>query len=517
MEPGTVCIVGAGPGDPLLITVRGQRCLAAADVVVHDHLVHPRLLRLAPARAERIDVGAAAPQPLEQDAISLLLAEKAREGRVVVRLKWGDPFVFDSGGKEALFLHEQGIGFEVVPGVTAPVAAPSYAGVPVTYPGAGDVLVFVRGHEDGSARTPRIDWAAIAAIEGTVVCYGGPRQLPNIVDALLAHGCPPEQSAAIVSHGTLPGQRTLHGTLAELHEKLKQTQQKEPAILVVGAVAGLREHLRWFDARPLFGKRVLVTRSREQSGELVQMIEDLGAEAVEAPSVRIAPPTDFGPLDEACAGAPSFDWIVFTGANCVDAFMRRLLSGPWDARQLKGPRLCTLGPATAERLGRYGIRPDAMPIESRADTILELMRDGGELSGKRVLLPRAEATRELIADELRKAGAEVTEVSAYRTIREPLPSGGDRDIYKMLLDGEIDAVMFTSPTAVRNFVETVGEEQAADLLRATTVACIGPVTAEAAQGLGIAATVMPREYTIPALVRAIVDHFAQPVAVGQAD
>jgi len=249
MEPGTVYIVGAGPGDPLLISVRGQRYLSAADVVVHDHLVHPRLMRPAPARAERIDVGAAAPQPLEQDAINLLLAEKAREGRIVVRLKWGDPYVFDSGGKEALFLHEQGIPFEVVPGVTAPVAAPGYAGVPVTYPGAGDVLVFVRGHEDGSAKTPRVDWTSVAAIEGTIVCYGGPRQLPNIIDALLAHGCSPDQWAAVVSHGTLPRQRTVHGTLGELQEKLKHTQQKDPAILIVGAVAGPRTLTVWLMPR----------------------------------------------------------------------------------------------------------------------------------------------------------------------------------------------------------------------------------------------------------------------------
>ena len=514
MEPGIVYIVGAGPGDPLLISVRGQRYLALADVIVHDHLIHRRLLRLAPPRAEKIDVGAAAPQPLEQDAINLLLAEKAREGKTVVRLKWGDPYVFDSGGKEALFLHEQDIRFEVVPGVTAPVAAPCYAGVPVTYPGAGDVLVFIRGHEDGSRKTPRIDWSTVARLEGTIVCYGGPKQLPAILDALIANGRSPKEWAAIVSHGTLPSQRTLHGTLGELQERLRHKDpQKEPAILVVGAVAGLREHLRWFDSRPLFGKRVLVTRSREQAGELVELLEDLGAEAIEAPSIRIVPPADFTALDEACRAAGTYDWIVFTSANGVDAFMRRLLAGPGDVRQLKGPRLCTIGPATSDRLARYGIKVDLMPVEYRAEAVLDALRAHGELRGKRVLLPRADIAREVLAEELRRAGAEVTEVAAYRTVREPLAVEGELDIYKMLLDGQIDVVMFTSASTVRNFAQSLGEDQAADLLHSTVVACIGPVTAEAAQRLGITTDVTPDDYTIPALVQAIVEHFSAKAGI----
>jgi uroporphyrinogen III methyltransferase/synthase len=507
MEPGTVYIVGAGPGDPLLITVRGQRYLAGADVVVHDHVVHPRLLRLAPARAERIDVGAAAPQPLEQDAINLLLAEKAREGKVVVRLKWGDPFVFDSGGKEALFLHEQGIDFEVVPGVTAPVAAPAYAGVPVTYPGGGDVLTFVRGYEDGSRKAARIDWATIARLEGTIVCYAGPAQLPAMVDALLEHGRSPKEWAAVVTNGTLPQQSTRHGTLADLKAAFEEQPPREPGILVVGAVAGLRDHLRWFDARPLFGKRVLVTRTREQAGELVEMLEDLGAEAIEAPAFRIVPPSDYAPLDEACAQVGTYDWLVFTTANGVDAFMRRLLGAGADVRQLKGPHLCALGTAPAERLSRYGIRVDVLPVERGAEPVLEAMRRQGSLEGARVLLPRSEGGRELLAEELRKGGAEVTEVAAFRTVPEPLRVGGDRDIYKMLLDHAIDVVLFTTPSSVRSVADALGIEQAADLLGSTVVACIGPVTAEAAKRLGIETHVMPDEFTLPALVEAVVGYF----------
>jgi uroporphyrinogen III methyltransferase/synthase len=258
---------------------------------------------------------------------------------------------------------------------------------------------------------------------------------------------------------------------------------------------------------------VIVTRTREQAGDLVQMLEDLGAEAVEAPSIRVAPPQDEQALEDACASASAYDWIVFTTANGVDAFMRRLLAGPRDVRHLKGPRLCAVGLSTAERLARYGIKVDLVPIEYQAEPILQSMREGGDLSGARVLLPRAEGARDVLADELRKAGAEVVEVDAFRTVRQPLPSGPGRDIYKMLLDGEIDVVTFTSPSSVRNFVQALGEDQAADLLRTTIVACIGPVTADAAERLEIEASVIPKEYTIAGLVAAIVER----VTEGRAD
>jgi uroporphyrinogen III methyltransferase/synthase len=509
MEPATVYIVGAGPGDPSLITVRGLRYLTAADVVVHDHLVHPRLLRRARSDVERIDVGAAAPQPLEQDAINLLLAEKAREGKSVVRLKWGDPYVFDSGGKEALFLHEQGVRFEVVPGVTAPVAAPCYAGVPVTYPGAGDTLTFVRGHEDGSSRAPRIDWETIARLDGTIVCYAGPRQLGGVVDALVSAGRSPKDWTAVVTRGTLPRQETLHGRLGEVQVRLREPgSQKEPAVLVVGAVAGLRDHLRWFDEKPLFGKRVLVTKSREQAGELVDKLEDLGAEAIEAPIVRIAPPADFKLLDEACAQASTYDWLIFTSANGAEAFMRRLLAGQGDVRSLHGPRLCAVGSGTAERLARWGLKADLRPAEFRADVIRDAIHSKGPLEKTRVLIPRADIPRDVLADELRKGGAEVNEVVAYRTVHEPvLRDLRGRDIYRLLLDREIDVALFTSASMVQNFADTIGVDQAADLLSSTVVACIGPVTAAAAQELHISPTVVAREYSIAGLVQAVVEHF----------
>src|SRR5438445_2448403 len=252
-----VYLIGAGPGDPGLITVRGLQRLASADVVVYDHLVHARLLRHSRADAETIDVGVAAPKALEQEAICYLLVEKAREGKVVARLKWGDPFVFDRGGSEALFLHEQGVRFEVVPGIPAGIGAASYAGVPLAYPGGGDTLTFVRGHEDEGKTRASVDWTSLAKLDGTIVCYAGPDQLPQMLTSLLSHGRRADDSTAVVYDGTLPTQQTMIGTLDEISRAMRQSEDRRPAVLVVGRVAGLREHLRWFDARPLFGKRVL--------------------------------------------------------------------------------------------------------------------------------------------------------------------------------------------------------------------------------------------------------------------
>ena len=506
MKRGSVYIVGAGPGDPSLISVRGLRYLEAADVVVYDHRVHARLLRLANPDAELLDVGPAAPRASEQDAISLLLAEKAREGKVVVRLKWGDPFIFDTGGKEALFLHEQGIPFEVVPGVPAAVGASCYAGVPLTYPGGGDTLTLVRGYEGETDTPPDVSWSRIAGGRGAVAILVGARQLGEVVENLLRHGRAPDESAVLIADGTTPEQVTAQGTLEDIERQAKGVALRFPAMLVVGAVAGLRDHLRWFDDRPLSGKRVLVTRSREQAGELVDLLEEYGANPILAPTVRVEPAGDAAALDRACAEVGSFDWIVFTSANGVDHFLARLLGGRGDVRDLKGVRLCTIGPGTAAQLQRMGIKVDLAPSESRAEALVEAL--GGDLRGRRVLLPRADQARDVLADQLRQAGAEVVEVVAYRTVLETIEPGREPDIYRMLLEKQIDAVTFTSASSVRNFVTIVGADAAPDLLRTTAVACIGPVTAEAAQQLGIETTVMPSAYAIPALVGALADHFA---------
>jgi len=503
-----VFLIGAGPGDPGLITVLGFECLRIADVVVYDHLISRRLLAHARPGAELIDVGTASPQPMAQEAINYLLAEKAREGKTVARLKWGDPFVFDRGGEEALFLHEQGVPFEVVPGVPAAIGAPAYAGVPVSYPGGGDTITLVRGYEDQSRTPPEIDWASLAQLGGTVVCYAGPQQLPRVLDSLVSHGWPDETQAVAVYNATMPGQETIAGTIAELIEILRETPRRTPATLVVGRVAGLRPHLRWYDERPLFGRRVLVTRPRDQAAELVERLTMLGADAIQAPLIRIEPPTDSAPLRAAAATPDEFDWIVFSSANAAQAFMLAVRDTGGDARALKGPRLCALGTGTAEKLRHYGIKVDVVPSEFRAEAVVAAITAAGPVAGQRILVPRADIGREVITEQLRQAGAVVTDVVAYRTVLDDAPREHDPDVYRLLLDGRIDVVTFASPSAVRSFVKIYGAEPAADLLKNTVVAVIGPVTAEAAKQAGIPVTIQPQTYTVAALVDGIVEHYA---------
>jgi uroporphyrinogen III methyltransferase/synthase len=505
MKKSIVFLIGTGPGDPGLMTLRGLHCLAAADVVLYDHFIHPRLLRYARPAAEKIDVGHSASQPLEHEAVCYLLVEKAREGKTVARLKRGDPFTFDRGGSEALFLHEQGVAFEVVPGIPPSVGAASYAGVPLTYPGSGSTLTFLRGHGDEEKPHERTDWTSLARLDGTIVCDAGPSQLPQILSALLSHGRPPDDAVALVYDGTLPTQHTVFGPLAEIAGLAKHASERRPATVIVGRVAALREHLRWFDARPLFGKRILVTRPREQAAELVELLESHGAEAVEAPMIRIAPPEDFTQLDQACREIDRFDWIAFSSGNAVDAFIGRLLASPLDLRALNGVKLCAVGPATADRLARHGLKVDVIPPEYRAEAMVQALSPSGSAHGIKVLLPRGDIGRDVVADELRKQGAEVTEAIAYRTL--PVEPEGELDVYKMLLERRIDVVTFTSASSVRNFVRALGQEPAADLLRSTVVASIGPVTAETAAQSGIQTTIVPSDYTIPALVDAIVQFF----------
>jgi uroporphyrinogen III methyltransferase/synthase len=510
MRRPAVYLIGAGPGDPGLLTVRGLECLRVADVVVHDHGLPPRLLAEARPHAEIIDVGAVStPEALAEEAISYLLAEKAREGKVIARLKAGDPFVFARGGEEVLYLHEQGIPFEVVPGVPSATGAAAYAGVPATYPGGGDVLALLRGHGHLDAHAlPAVDWARLAGLDGTIACEADTRQLGRVLEALVAHGWPADGGAVVVVDGTDPGQRTLTGTAVELADALKTEPRHARGVLVAGRVVGFREYLRWWDARPLSGRRVLVTRPRGQAGELTARLAALGAEPVEAPMIRIAPPEDAVPLMDAAAGAAAFDWIVFSSANAVEAFMTALLDGERDVRALAGPRLCATGPATAARLRQYGIKVDLMPDEYRAEALAAAIVGTAPVEGARVLVPRADIGRDVLAGALRNAGAQVTEVIAYRTVTASEPGARDPDVYRMLLEGRLDAVTFTSGSAVRSFTELFGADQAADLLAHTVVAVIGPVTAEVAAAHGIRVTVQPAEYTVPALADALAAHFA---------
>lgn len=503
-----VFLIGAGPGDPGLMSVRGLDCVRTADVIVHDPRIPKALLEEAKNGAEIIDIGHAPAQGMAHEAISYLLADKAREGKLVARLSWGDSFVFDRGGEEALFLREQGVPYEIVPGIPAAIAIPAYAGVPLSYQGAGDTITLVRGYEDEDRTLAHIDWKSLAALRGTIVCYAYGHELPKLLDKLIGGGWPVDGQVMVVYNGTLGNQETYTGTAAELLETLRDQTRRTPAMLVAGAVVGFREHLRWFDVRPLFGKRVLVTRPRGQAAELSDRLAAYGAQPVQAPLIRIAPPEDRDPLRLAAAAAGTFDWIIFTSANAVDAFMTALFEGGRDVRALAAPQLCAVGIATAERLARYSLTVDLVPDEFRAEAVVAAVTALETVNDRRILLPRADIGREYIGEHLRELGAEVVEVIAYRTVLEDGQGPNDPDVYGMLLQNQIEVVTFTSPSAVRNFARLYGAEQSADLLRNTVVATIGPATAEAAEQLGITVTVRPTTSTIPALVDAVAAHFA---------
>jgi len=504
---GRVYIIGAGPGDPGLVSARGVRLLARADVVVYDRAVEAAL-RWARPEAERIAAGAPAERDTAQDALSMLLAEKAREGFIVARLKWGDPYVFDSGAKEALFLHEQKVPFEIVPGIPAAVGATAYAGVPLTYPGGGDALVLLRGQEDDIGEVPDLDWTALANLDGTWACHAGGRLVPAILQKLIEHGARSEDAAALIYRGTEPAQHTVTGTLAELLASTSADPSPVTALLVVGEVVALREHLRWFDERPLFGRRIVVTRSQEQAGELIDELENVGAQAIQAPTFRLAPADDPEALDRAAASIDDYHWVVFQSANAVTRFLSALAHGPRDVRALGGVFVCAIGTSTAERLLAGGIKPDVVAAEFGTESIGDAIAAKGPLAGRRVLIIRPDHLRSMVGEDLARRGADVTDLVAYRTAAAPSDSPAAQELYGLLLEGRIDAVTFTNSTAVERFASLIGQEQAADLLNTTTVATIGPVTARAALEMGIKNPLVADTYTVAGLVQKLVEHFS---------
>ncbi|MEZ5293127.1 MAG: uroporphyrinogen-III C-methyltransferase [Vicinamibacterales bacterium] len=500
-----VYIIGSGPGTPGLLTTRGLQCLQSADVVIFDRTVHRRVLDLAPRGVERIDVGRPTREVTDQDAICFLLAEKAREGKVVARLKMGDPFLFDHGGEEALFLHEQGIPFEVVPGVPVSLSTAAYAGIPLTYTGGGDTLTFVRGHEAGNGGKLRVNWTNLAKLDGTIAAHGGRAELASIARGLLDHGRAADERAAIVHAGTLAGQQTELATLREISRRLDEDPLDGSATLVVGKVVGLREHLRWFDERPLFGRRVLVTRSRHQAGELVALLEAAGAEAIEAPVLQIAPLEHHEELDLALASLSGFDWIVFANVNAAEGLMQRIYELGRDARALAGPRLCSLGVGVSDRLARFGIRVDAAVEGLGADAVVEALGGRDRLGRVKVLAPGALGGRDTLAEALTAAGADVTQAPSFRTLA--VDDNPELDVYGQLLQRRIDVVTFTSAAAVRSFAALYGVDQVADLLTHTTVATAGPAAGDAVRQLGVTSVIEPGVPSIAALVDAIRAHF----------
>jgi uroporphyrinogen III methyltransferase/synthase len=498
---GTVYLIGAGPGDPGLLTLKGKRCLEQADVVAYDALANPRLLAHAKPGAELIYVGKQGGQhALAQEEIGRLLVERARAGKMIARLKGGDPFIFGRGGEEAVELAAAGIPFELVPGVTSAVAAPAYAGIPLTHRDLASTVAFVTGHEDPTKEDTSIAWDKIATGIGTLVFLMGVAQLPDIVKRLVEHGCSPDTPAAVIRWGTRADQSVVEGTLGTLADRC--AGMTPPALIVVGEVVRLREKLRWFEDKPLFGKRILITRAREQASVFAERLEAAGAEVIEFPTIRIEPPESWNPLDAAIRQLREYHWVIFTSANGVRFFWDRLQACGRDVRDLFGMTVCAIGPATAAALLERGVRADLVPPEFKAEALVEAV-GSEQVRNARVLLPRAAEAREVIPEELTRRGAKVDVVPAYRTIKN---TANADELRTMLREGHIHAVTFTSSSTVRHFLHLMGDESAG-LLHNVLVASIGPITADTAARHGIVSHIVPESYTIPALAEALVRHF----------
>jgi uroporphyrinogen III methyltransferase/synthase len=507
---GKVWLVGAGPGDPGLITVAGVDVVSRAEVVVYDRLVSPRLVDLAPPKAERIFAGK---HPTEKGAsgfsqqqINDLLVAKAREGKRVVRLKGGDPFVFGRGGEEAEALAAAGIPFEVVPGVSSAIAAPAYAGIPVTHRRMSSSFTVVTGHEDPEKPESAIDWAGIAKGADTLVILMGGANLEEIMKRLADSGRAPDEPVAVVRWGTTPDQRVIAGSIADVAIRVAEAGLTPPLVTVVGPVVRLRDTLRWFDNRPLFGKRVLVTRAAEQAGVLSHALAEAGAEPIELPAIEIVPRVDRKALQQAFdrLDTADYDWLVFSSANGVDIFFDELRHHKKDARALGRARVCAIGPVTAIQLARHGVHADLVPERFLAEGVVEALSERG-IMGQRVLWPRARGARRALVVGLERLGAAVDELPLYSAA---VPKEVDAEAMSRLRAGEVDIVTFASSSAVRNLVRMLGDDKTP--LEKPLIACIGPVTAATARRLGLRVDVEAPEHTIEGLLAALRTHFKTP-------
>jgi len=503
---GYVYLIGAGPGDPGLITVKGRECIARADVILYDYLANKSLLDAARPDAELIYAGkVGGAHNREQRQINEMLVEKAAEGKIVARLKGGDPFIFGRGGEECEALVDAGIPFEVVPGVTAAVGAAAYAGIPLTHRDFTTSVAFVTGHESEGKEVSNIDWEGLSLGSGTVVFYMGMKNLPLITENLVARGRAPETPVALIRWGTRPEQEILTGTLADIAEKARRAGFKPPAITVVGDVVRLRERLRWFDSRPLFGKGVLVTRATEQAGRFSGLLGEKGALVFECPAIEVAPPENFAGLDEALGSLSGFDWLVFTSVNGVERFFERLHAGGGDSRALGPCRVAAVGPRTAEALAAHGIRPDLIPSGYHAEGIVEAFA-GQDVSGSKALYPKADRARDVIPAGLAALGMEVVAPVAYRTT---LPDSLPHEALAALEERRIHCVTFTSSSTVSNLAAMVGENRLIHLLEGVAVASIGPVTSATCRELGLRVDLEPAVSTIEALTEEIVRYFSR--------
>ncbi|MBI5177714.1 MAG: uroporphyrinogen-III C-methyltransferase [Nitrospinae bacterium] len=507
MKQGKVYLIGAGPGDLGLITVRGMELIKTCDIIVYDYLANPRLLESARPDAEIIYVGKkGGDHTLPQEEINKLLVKRVKEGKTIARLKGGDPYVFGRGGEEAEELIEAGAAFEVVPGVTSGVAGPAYAGIPITHRSCTSTMAFITGHEDPTKDDTAIQWDKIATGIGTLVFYMGVKNLPDITKNLMKHGRSPKTPVALVRWGTMPNQQTWIGTLETIAAIAEREKVAPPTLIVVGEVVNLRGKLNWFEKKPLFGRRIIVTRARAQASGFSQKLEELGASVIEFPTIETTAPESWDALDKAISSAGNYDWLIFTSVNGVGYLLQRLRETGRDIRELAGPKICAIGKKTAEAVEATGMRVVLVPDEFRAEGILATI---GDVKGKKVLIPRAEEAREVLPEELAKRGAQVDVVTAYRTVR---PQAKKDAVMEAVRDGKVDMVTFTSSSTVSNFAGMFADDELKEVIAKVKAASIGPVTTETAKKFGFTLACEPAEYTIEALTQSITEHFAKPSA-----
>ncbi len=505
MRRGRVYLVGAGPGDPGLLTLRGREALRRADVVVHDHLIDPRVLDHAPPDAERVAMGKIGhAHQHTQEEINRTLIERARAGKTVVRLKGGDPTIFGRLGEEAEALARAGVPFEIVPGVTAASGAAAYGGFPLTDRACAPSVTLVTGHRrNDGGNGPGIDWEALARAGGTLVVYMGVRRLPEMARKLLEGGRAPDTPAALVRRATFPDQAVVTGTLADIADRAREAGVTAPALVVVGEVVRLQETLSWLDRNPLWGKRILITRAAHQAGELSGLFRERWAVPVELPLIELRPYGHTSGVEAALRKLFAYDWVIFSSVNAVRFTFERLDALGLDARAFGAARVCAVGPKTAEALERRGIRPDVVPARYVAEALVEALASRAELRGATVLIPRAREAREVVPAELERMGARVEVLPIYENVRPALhpPEG-----LEALRDASLDMVTLASSSAARNYVE-VCREVGADPAR-VPCAVIGPATRRTAEALGLPVAVMPERYTLRDLVDAVETYFA---------
>ena len=504
-KKGKVYLIGAGPGDPGLFTIKGKDILSKVDVVVYDNLANPLLLRYAKKGANFIYVGKrAGKHALDQESINKLLVELSRKGLSVARLKGGDPFIFGRGGEEAQILSQKGIDFEIIPGITSAISVPAYAGIPLTHREYTSSVIFITGHEDPTKSESSIAWDKIVGA-GTIVILMGVGNLAKIKERLIKEGLSPNIPFVIICNGTLPEQRVIEGRLMDMDELAEENNVKPPAIVVIGDVVKLRKELIWFEKKPLFGKRLLITRSEDQANELIKPLMDMGASCILFPTIKIIPPETWESLDKAIMNINDYDWILFTSINGVKFFFERLRKLGKDIRDLKGIKIGAIGPKTASSLSSMHLNPDFIPEEFRAEGIIEYFNNM-DIKGMRFLIPRAEKAREYLPKELEKIGAKVDVVSAYKTIIPEIKN--DYKIVKhMLSEGKIDLAIFTSPSTFTNLIKIldIQKDQIKEYFFKTKIACIGPVTEAVIKETGLLVDIMPKKYTISHLIEAILE------------